>query len=95
MAKQKQSGPPPKIGRRFLSFQDLQDRGIRFQRPHLRRLEDLGHFPRRIELGVGNGIQRSIAWVASEIEAWENERVAKRDAKVRATKPAQSAEVGA
>jgi prophage regulatory protein len=79
-------------GRRFLSYDDLVARGVRFSRPHLRRLEAAGHFPVRIELGVGNGVQRSIAWVASEIEAWENERIARRDAKVR---PDQPPEVGA
>jgi predicted DNA-binding transcriptional regulator AlpA len=70
-------------GRRFLSYDDLVQRGIRFSRPHLRRLENSGDFPARVELGFGNGIQTSVAWVAAEVEAWENARIAKRDAKLR------------
>jgi predicted DNA-binding transcriptional regulator AlpA len=74
---------PPLTGRRFLSYDDLVARGIRFSRPHLRRLENNGNFPARVELGAGNDVQTSVAWVASEIEHWENEKIAKRDAKLR------------
>jgi predicted DNA-binding transcriptional regulator AlpA len=73
----------PLTGRRFLSYDDLVARGIRFSRPHLRRLENNGNFPARVELGAGNGVQTSVAWVAAEVEDWENGRIAKRDAKLR------------
>jgi predicted DNA-binding transcriptional regulator AlpA len=74
---------PPLTGRRFLSYADLVDRGIRFSRPHLRRLENSGDFPARVELGFGNGVQTSAAWVAVEIERWEDSRIAHRDERLR------------
>lgn len=39
------------------------------------RLERLGKFPKRVRLG-----ERRIAWVANEIDAWIEERIAERDA---------------
>jgi prophage regulatory protein len=77
-------GPPAPapIGRRFLSYDDLLDRGIRFSRVHLRRLERAGHFPMHVTLGAGNEVQTSIAWLVDEVEAWEARRIAARDAKV-------------
>jgi predicted DNA-binding transcriptional regulator AlpA len=70
---------PPLTGRRFLSYDDLVARGIPYSRVHLRRLEISGHFPPRVELGAGNCVQTSVAWVAAEVEAWEDSRIAKRD----------------
>jgi predicted DNA-binding transcriptional regulator AlpA len=75
------SPAPP--SRKFLSYNDLVQRGIRFSRVHIRRLERTGDFPVHVELGSGNEIQTSIAWVAAEIEAWESGLIAKRDAKLR------------
>jgi predicted DNA-binding transcriptional regulator AlpA len=74
--------PPPSSGRRFLSYDDLLDRGIRFSRVHIRRLERSGHFPMHVTLGSGNDVQAFIAWPAGEVETWENQRIAARDAKV-------------
>jgi prophage regulatory protein len=73
-------GRPPGVGRRFLSYTDLIDRGIRFSRVHLRRMEKAGVFPMHITLGAGNGMQTSIAWLAEEVIAWENAKIARRDA---------------
>jgi prophage regulatory protein len=53
-------------GRRLLSFEDLQARGIRYTRVHLARLESAGQFPQRIRLGGENG--NFIAWLESEID---------------------------
>ena len=68
-------------GRRFLSYDDLVERGIRFSRVHLRRLEKAGAFPMHVTLGAGNEVQTSIAWLLDEVEAWEAKRIAARDAK--------------
>jgi prophage regulatory protein len=68
-------------GRRFLSYDELIERGIRFSRVHIRRLERAGHFPMHVTLGAGNDVQSSIAWLVDEVEAWEAKRIAARDAK--------------
>jgi predicted DNA-binding transcriptional regulator AlpA len=78
---------PPLTGRKFLSYRDLLERGVRFSRVHLRRLERTGDFPLHVELGSGNRVQSSIAWVAAEVEAWEDARIAKRDAKLKLEQP--------
>jgi predicted DNA-binding transcriptional regulator AlpA len=70
-------------GRRFMSYQDLVARGIRFSRVHLRRLEKAGAFPMHLKLGAGASTQVMNAWVADEIIAWEAERVRERDAKIK------------
>jgi hypothetical protein len=74
---------PAPTGRKFLSYQDLVARGIRFSRVHLRRLEKAGAFPMHLQLGAGDATQAMKAWLADEIESWESERVAARDAKVK------------
>jgi prophage regulatory protein len=78
---------PASTGRRFLSYQDLGARGIRFSRVHLRRLEKAGAFPMHLQLGAGDATQTMKAWVADEVEAWEAERIAERDRKFTATRP--------
>jgi prophage regulatory protein len=45
---------------------------------HIRRLENSGHFPRRIKLGEGQ--QGAVAWVADEVDAWLSAGVASRNA---------------
>ncbi len=72
-------------GRRFLSYDDLVERGIRYGRVHLRRMEKARTFPMHIILGAGTGVQTSIAWVAEEVIAWENAKIAQRDAAVTRT----------
>jgi predicted DNA-binding transcriptional regulator AlpA len=72
---------PPVVGRRFYSFQDLGELGVPYTRDHLKRMEDLGAFPRRVVLGGGNGVRRFIAWVASEVDTWVEAKIAARDRK--------------
>ena len=43
---------------------------------HIRRLEDAGHFPKRIRIG-GN----RVAWLRHEVEDWLLQRVKERDAR--------------
>jgi len=58
---------PPKIsGRRLLSFEDLQARGIRYTRVHLQRLEEADLFPQRVRIGAGN----FVAWFEHEVDAY-------------------------
>jgi prophage regulatory protein len=45
-----------------------------YSRPSLYRLEKEGRFPRRVKLG-----DRAAGWVAGEIEAWVQARIAARD----------------
>ena len=73
------AGKYPTAARKFLSYDDLRARGIRFSRVHLRRLERSGNFPRHVTLGSGNDTQAFIAWLVDEVEAWEASRVAARD----------------
>ena len=78
--KKRRDGQPPSVGRKFLSYTDLLERGIRFSRVHLGRMERAGQFPKRVVLGSGSGVQASIAWLADEVLRWENERIAERGA---------------
>jgi prophage regulatory protein len=55
-----------KSGRRLLSYDDLEPRGIRFSRVHLHRLERAGLFPQHVKIGAGN----FIAWFEDEIDAY-------------------------
>jgi hypothetical protein len=72
--------PSPSIGRRFFSYEDLVERGIRFSRAHLRRLEDGGEFPFHVLIGKGSHTGTSIAWLVDEVLAWEDSKIAARDA---------------
>jgi prophage regulatory protein len=40
---------------------------------HLRRLETVGQFPRRVRIGANR-----VAWVREEVEAWLEQRIAER-----------------
>jgi predicted DNA-binding transcriptional regulator AlpA len=73
--------PPARGPPTFLGYSDLLARGIPWTRPHLRRLEMAGLFPKRVSLGSGNGMQATIAWVFDEIVAWEKARIAERGSK--------------
>jgi len=53
-------------GRKLVSYDDLEPRGIRFSRVHLRRLEARGLFPQHVKIGAGN----FIAWFEDEIDAY-------------------------
>jgi prophage regulatory protein len=70
-------------GRKFFSYRDLRERGIPYSRVHIRRMEKLGRFPLHVTLGAGDETQALKAWVADEIEAWEQQRIRARDAKVK------------
>ena len=64
-------------GKRVLTFRQLRaEKGIPYSRVHVDRLEKAGNFPRRIKLGAN-----SVAWFEDEVDAWLEERRAKRDAK--------------
>jgi prophage regulatory protein len=62
---------------RLLDRNDLRARGIKYSRPHLDRLMKAGKFPRHIKLGENRN-----AWLAHEIDAWIDSRIAERDAGV-------------
>lgn len=51
--------------------------GIPYSPQHIARLEAVGRFPKRIQLG-----QNRVAWLLSEVEEWLDERIAKREANV-------------
>jgi prophage regulatory protein len=53
-------------GRKLVSRDDLQARGIKFSRVHLHRLERAGLFPQHVKYGAGN----FIAWFEDEIDAY-------------------------
>lgn len=48
---------------------------VGYSRMHIYRLEKAGKFPRRIQLSPN-----SIGWLAHEVDAWLESKVAERDA---------------
>jgi prophage regulatory protein len=62
---------------RFLYPEDLRALGITYSRQHLHRLIKAGIFPAPVKPGTG-GLN---AWIDSEVEAYQQSRVAERDAK--------------
>ena len=54
------------MARKLVCYDDLEPRGIRFSRVHLRRLEARGLFPQHVTIGAGN----FIAWFEDEIDDW-------------------------
>jgi prophage regulatory protein len=75
-------GAPASV-RRFLSYDDLLARGIRFSRVHIRRMERAGQFPMHVTLGAGSSVQTLKAWLSDEVEEWEHVRIAQRDERLR------------
>jgi prophage regulatory protein len=63
-----------KTGRRLLDYQALRERGIRWSRVHVGRLEAAGKFPQHIDLG-----ENSIAWFEDEIDDFLEVKAAARD----------------
>lgn len=60
---------------KLLSFKQLKaDKGIPFCRMHIGRLVKAGLFPKPVKVGV-----RSIAWIDSEIEAYQQRAADARD----------------
>lgn len=49
---------------------------VKYSPQHIARLEKAGHFPKRIRLG-----QNRVAWMLTEVEAWIDDRLAKRDSR--------------
>jgi prophage regulatory protein len=49
--------------------------GVPYSFAHIARLESAGQFPKRVRLGACR-----VAWIAEEVQAWIDERVATRDA---------------
>jgi prophage regulatory protein len=65
--------------RKLVSKKGLKsDFGIPYCFAHIKRLEDAGKFPRRINLGACR-----VAWFEDEVEQWIAERAALRDADTR------------
>ena len=48
---------------------------VKYSAQHIARLEKAGQFPKRLRLGPNR-----VAWILAEVEAWIEERLAKRDA---------------
>jgi prophage regulatory protein len=60
---------------KYLNREQLAEKGIRYSPAQLRRLENAGEFPRRVQLSANR-----VAWVESEIEDWCEARAAAREA---------------
>lgn len=60
---------------RFLDWDDLHARGIKHSKTHVNRLVRQGLFPRPVKLGYSTKV-----WVESEIEEYQANKVAERDA---------------
>ena len=61
------------MGIRILSKKDLRAL-VLYSPAHIDRLEKAGRFPKRVQLGPGR-----VGWVESEVQAWLEERIKKRD----------------
>jgi len=61
-------------GRKLVSRDGLQARGIKFSRVHLHRLERAGLFPQHVKYGAGN----FIAWFEDEIDQYLDDLAAAR-----------------
>ncbi len=58
---------------RLLTKQEVRDR-VCYSPQHIARLEKVGQFPKRVQLGPNR-----VGWVEEEIEAWIMERIDERD----------------
>ena len=59
---------------RVLDYAALQDRGIKYSKPHLWRMWTKGKFPKPVKLTPGRNV-----WRDSDIDEWIEKRVAERD----------------
>lgn len=60
--------------RKLVSKKELKSvYGVPYSFAHIARLEKVEQFPKRVKLGLCR-----VAWVAEEVEAWIEERVANR-----------------
>ena len=60
--------------KKLLDYAALQDRGIRYSKPHLWRLWITGKFPKPVKLSASRN-----CWLESDISAWIEARVSERD----------------
>jgi prophage regulatory protein len=63
------------MAKRIITHAQLADKGIRFSKVHMWRLERDGKFPRRVRTG-----QNRYGYLEQEVEDWIDERIAERDA---------------
>jgi prophage regulatory protein len=58
----------------LLDYEGLQNRGIKYSKPHLWRLWTKGKFPKPVKLSASRN-----AWLETEVDAWIKQHVAQRD----------------
>ena len=63
------------MSQRIYRFPDLKPAGVPFHRVYVAKLEKQRKFPKHFNYGPN-----SVAWVADEIDAWVQARIASRDA---------------
>jgi prophage regulatory protein len=71
------------MGIRILSKKDLRAL-VLYSPAHIDRLEKAGLFPKRVQLGPGR-----VGWVESEVLAWLEERIKKRETNTVTSAPTQ------
>jgi predicted DNA-binding transcriptional regulator AlpA len=79
------------MARKLVCYDDLEPRGIRFSRVHLRRLEARGLFPQHVTIGAGN----FIAWFEDEIDGYLDDLAAARPKRTAPKTTTDNAEVTA
>jgi prophage regulatory protein len=57
---------------RFMRSQELSE-AIPYSQNHIRRLEAVGKFPKRVQIG-----DNRVGWVRAEVEQWLNDRLGAR-----------------
>ena len=58
---------------RLYRFPNLKTAGVPFTRKHVTTLEKRGQFPMHIDIG-----ENSVAWIASEVDSWVEEKIRNR-----------------
>jgi predicted DNA-binding transcriptional regulator AlpA len=61
---------------KFVTYEQLRERGLAPSRQQLRRLIERGQYPQPIRFGGGNG---RLHWAEAEIEDWVAQKLAERD----------------
>jgi prophage regulatory protein len=62
---------------KLFDYTALQERGIRYSKPHLWRLWTAGKFPKPIKLSASRNV-----WSEAEIDSWIEATIVRRDSKV-------------
>jgi len=60
---------------KIIDREGLREKGVRFSRQHINRLERSRKFPAHVNLG-----ENTVGWVEDEIDAWLTAKIAERDA---------------